>query len=162
MTESYKHEWLSTIILDRLRYAVKEEAELFILTYRETVEKSWYVFDKKTALYFWRNYDYYTKSCNTKVGKCINYVDEQVKSGDFMGMGIDLSMEKPEILVIGDGQDSVESSFKYKTNTITLLDRINKDLKKLCLDTGGKYIHIDDEGLQEFTRNDTKIRRFKR
>jgi hypothetical protein len=162
MTEGLKHEWLATILLDRLRYAAKEEAELFILTYRGTVEKSWHVFDKKSAMSFWRTYDYYTASCTTEVGKCINYVDEQVKSGDFMGMGVDLSQENPEILVIGDGNDGIDKSFEYKTNTITLMDRINKDLKKLCLKTGGKYIHLDDEGMQEFTKNGTKIRKFKR
>jgi hypothetical protein len=104
MREGFKQEWLATILLDRLRYAAKEEAELFILTYRKNVEKSWHVYDKKTAMNFWRTYDYYTKSCTTEVGKCINYVDQQVKSGDFMGMGIDLSEQNPEILVIGDGQ----------------------------------------------------------
>lgn len=104
MQDNYKQEWLATILLDRLRYAAREEAELFILTYRVNVEKSWHVFDKKSALDFWRTYDYYTDSCTTEVGKCINYVDQQVKNGDFMGMGVDLSQENPEILVIGDGQ----------------------------------------------------------
>jgi hypothetical protein len=59
-------------------------------------------------------------------------------------------------------QDRVDLSFEYKTNTITLMDRINEDLKRLCLKTGGKYIHIDDEGLQEFTKNESKTRKFKR
>lgn len=60
-------------------------------------------------------------------------------------------------------QDNIDRDFEYKTNTITLMDRINKDLKRLCLKTGGKYIHLDDEGMQEFnSKNERKVRKFKR
>lgn len=41
------------------------------------------------------------------------------------------------------GQDSVNTNqFEYKTNAITLVDHENDQLKKLCIDTKGKYVYV--------------------
>jgi len=48
-------------------------------------------------------------------------------------------------------QDSVHTNnFPYKTNAITLVDSENPGLKKLCLDTGGKYIYINDTEIRKY------------
>lgn len=56
-------------------------------------------------------------------------------------LDIDLSHEKPEILIICDGNDSVKTNVNWKTNAIAL-SQDNKELEMLCKDSGGKYVSI--------------------
>lgn len=55
----------------------------------------------------------------------------------------------------------ITQGFPYKTNAITLMEGVNKDLKNLCLQNNGKYIYISSTNISEFTRKESKITKFK-
>lgn len=59
-------------------------------------------------------------------------------------LDIDLSVEKPEILIVNDGEDTVKTSVTWKTNAITI-GRKNAELENLCIRTEGKYVCIDSK-----------------
>lgn len=56
--------------------------------------------------------------------------------------GIDLKGEKPEILIIADGQDNPGTITNYKTNILTIV-QYNERMKNFALSTGGLYANID-------------------
>jgi hypothetical protein len=59
-------------------------------------------------------------------------------------LDVDLSKEKPEILIINDGDDTVKTDrLTWKTNAITI-GRKNSELENLCNQTDGKYILLEN------------------
>lgn len=60
-------------------------------------------------------------------------------------------------------QDSCNDLVDYKTNVITLVDSENEGLKKLAFHSGGRYIHIDEDALYQYTKDGNKtITKFKK
>lgn len=88
---------------------------------------------------------------DTYIGKIIPKIKDNVESGNFYGLKIDLKDEKPEVLIINDGDDSIKTiEFPYKVNAIALL-RNNDELKRLCLAAKGKYVYANSQGeVKEF------------
>jgi len=90
----------------------------------------------------------------------VEYVAKEIlEHKRLVNLDIDLSEEKPEILIINDGQDSIDSEkFPYKVNAISLME-FSDELKDLCNATEGKqieitsdlkvYTHTKDVGRQE-------------
>ena len=85
------------------------------------------------------------------------------EEGKLCNLEIDLREEKPEILIINDGQDSAKTNeFPYKTNAICIHED-NTYLKDLCLKNKGKYVTVrgtgsksrvttySEEGMQKLT-----------
>ena len=78
-------------------------------------------------------------------------------------LNVDLSEDKPEILGIADGQDSVKvKDFGYKTNAISLVDNENEELKQLCLDQEGKYIYINYNSIRSYNKHGKTITNLKK
>jgi hypothetical protein len=75
----------------------------------------------------------------------VNYVADQVINHRRLhNLDIDLSEEKPEILIINDGQDQVHSEkFPYKVNAISLM-QFSEELKNLCVATDGKQVRVEE------------------
>lgn len=142
-----KQEWVAAIILDRIKYVLKGECELFFsyFEYRPDTLKFTHVHDMKSAQHFWANFSFKPSGGGTDVGAMIDKIENEINvHKKLMNLKIDLSTEMPEILVINDGQDSIKTEkFKYKTNAICI-EEDNHELRKLCLnkDNKGKYINI--------------------
>jgi hypothetical protein len=150
MCEEKKQEWVLAILADRLKYCMKEECEIFFsffLTLGGLNHFKWtHIYNKETALNFWKNFNVNPSGGDTEVGLIIERIRQEVLAGKgfFNLKNIDLSKDTPEILVINDGQDTVKTNeLNWKTNAITLFDTNNEQLEKLCKRTGGKYIKVD-------------------
>jgi hypothetical protein len=75
----------------------------------------------------------------------VQYISDEIISGKLHNLDVDLSEEKPEILVINDGNDSIGTdAFPYKVNAVSLME-FSDELKDLCLATGGKQIEVTND-----------------
>lgn len=165
MSVPRKQEWVATILLDRLRYAIRGEAELVIAGYEKELmtDYLWVANDKKSALDFWSKYQFWAFGGDTRVGDVVKSVAEEVKTPGFFGLKLDYSDEefRPEILVIHDGEDTVKTKqFDYKVNSICLFKN-NDELKTLSMNSEGMYVYIDEECFEQYTKNGHKKTNFK-
>lgn len=157
MSGSDKQDWVNALLIDRLRYCIKEEAEVFFSYFVEDTKKLNFIhiYDRKSAIAFWSTFSNSPNGGTTKMGDIVNYIKLQIQVRNKLhNLDIDLSLDKPEILIINDGQDSVQTNkFTYKTNAITLVDSENDELKKLCLETKGKYVYINKKETRLYSEN---------
>lgn len=154
MNQDNKQQWVCAFILDRLKYVIKEECEI-IFSYFLTLGnmdrtfKFHHIVDKPSAIKFWRQFSTQPNGGDTELGLIVDAIGQEIaENGEFERFfnikGLDITKDRPEILAIADGQDSVKSKkFNYKTNAISLIDRSNEELKKLCLHNKGTYVYID-------------------
>jgi len=149
MNEPFKQDWVNAILIDRFRYVIKGEAEVFFSYFVDNPEEMHFhhVHDKASVIRFWQQFSNRPNGGMTRVGDMVKKVaTEVIHNKRLMNLNIDLSEEKPEILVINDGQDNIHSSqFPYKVNAICL-DQMNNQLKDLCIATHGKKVHVDHSG----------------
>ena len=150
MSVDEKQKWVLAILIDRLKYVMKEEAEIFFSYFVNEVSdlNFHHVFDRDSALKFWSTFSTRPNGGDTRLGDMINHINNEIKNRRKLhNLNVDLSEETPEILAINDGQDSVKTTgFTYKTNAITLVDSENPELKKLCIENDGKYVYISTKG----------------
>jgi len=145
MSSGDKQDWVVTILADRLRYVMKGEAEIFFSYYLYEISflNFTHIHDRDSALEFWKKFSTSPSGGDTAIGKMINHIAQEIPQKKLHNLDIDLSKEKPEVLIIHDGQDSVKTShFDYKSNAITMLDGVNEELKKVCIETKGMYVYI--------------------
>lgn len=142
-----KQDWVLSIMADRLRYCVKEECEVFFSFFltRNDVKKFKFthIYDKETALKFFKELNTAPSGGDTEIGHVVELVREEIMNNNrLFNLDIDLSQEKPEILIINDGQDTVKADkFNWKVNAVTLFGN-NPELKGLCEKTGGKFVTV--------------------
>lgn len=144
MDEAFKQDWVNAILIDRFRYVMQGEAEVFFSYFVHEPEDLHFhhVHDKESVINFWSMFSNDPDGGTTQVGKMVEKIASEIKSGRLCNLEIDLSEEKPEILVINDGQDHIGTDeFPYKVNAICLEEQ-NEDLKKLCIATHGKQVHV--------------------
>jgi uncharacterized protein with von Willebrand factor type A (vWA) domain len=154
MNEREKQEWVVAVLVDRLRYAMKEEAEIFFSYFTHDVArlKFTHIYNKQTALAFWTTFSTCPNGGDTALGAMVNRVKECIDNGFLHNLNVDLRQDKPEILAINDGNDSVKTSgFTYKTNAISLM-RENEELKRLAIANDGKYVYIDTTHLKTYNK----------
>jgi uncharacterized protein with von Willebrand factor type A (vWA) domain len=141
MCDEFKQEWVVSIIMDRLKYVYKEECEIFFTLYlKHLVGSIQYINNKESALNFIRGFSTRPNGGNTNIGNVVQELDTKIARGTLGG--IDLKGEKPEILIIADGQDHPGEITKYKTNIITIV-QYNEKMKNFALSTGGLYANIN-------------------
>ena len=145
MHEDEKQIWVNAILIDRFRYVMKGEAEVFFSYFVDDCDdlEFQHIKDREDVIKFWQTFSNEPNGGGTDIGGIVQYVaDEVVYSRRLHNLDIDLSEERPEILIINDGQDSVGSdAFPYKVNAISLMS-FSEELKDLCLATEGKQIEI--------------------
>lgn len=145
MMAKEKQDWVNAILIDRFRYVMKGEAEVFFSYFVDDIDdlNFHHIKNKKDVLDFWSQFSNSPNGGETNIGEIVNYVSAQItKHHKLHNLDVDLSEEKPEILVINDGHDSVKTDkFKYKVNNVALFQK-NSELKKLCNDTKGKQIYV--------------------
>lgn len=144
-----KQEWVVAILTDRLRHAMKEEAEIFFSYFIHDTKamRFTHIKDRESALNFWTTFSTSPSGGDTKLGDMVNCIKDSIDLKRLCNLDIDLSEDKPEILAINDGQDTVKTNkFTYKTNAVTLIDGNNKELKELCIKNDGKYVYVSSAG----------------
>jgi hypothetical protein len=144
MSNNLKQEWVLAILIDRLKYCIKEEAEVFFSYFcGNPREMSFtHIKDRKSAIEFWQTFSTMPNGGGTDVGAMVEKIHSEIELGRLMNLDVDLRDEKPEILVINDGQDHIgRNSFVYKTNAICLYQD-NEELKQLCIKNDGKYVSV--------------------
>lgn len=145
MDEVFKQDWVNAIMIDRLKYVLKGEAEVFFSYFVHEPDKMHFqhIHDRETVMKFWQTFSNDPDGGTTLVGEMVKRIASDISQGKLLNLDIDLSQEKPEILVINDGSDSVGTdSFPYKVNAICLEEQ-NNQLKELCIATKGKQVHVD-------------------
>jgi uncharacterized protein with von Willebrand factor type A (vWA) domain len=162
MDDFEKQTWVNAILIDRFRYVIKGEAEVFFSYFVHDPEQLnfQHIKNREDVIAFWQTFSNEPNGGGTAVGEMVNYISKEIlENKRLVNLDVDLSEEKPEILIINDGEDSINSEkFPYKVNAISLMEFSN-ELKDLCNDTGGKqieitsdlcvYTHIKDVGRQE-------------
>lgn len=139
-----KQIWVNAILIDRLRYVMQEEAEVFFsyFCYDTNDLQFHHLKNRDDVMNFWTWFSNDPNGGGTEIGLIVDYVAQCVEEGNLHNLNIDLSKEKPEILIINDGQDSVDTdSFPYKVNAISLIE-FSDELKDLCVATGGKQVQV--------------------
>jgi uncharacterized protein with von Willebrand factor type A (vWA) domain len=144
MDEVEKQIWVNAILIDRFKYVMKGEAEVFVSYFVESTRdlNFQHIKDRDDVIRFWQTFSNHPNGGGTDIGGIVEYVANEVNCGRLHNLDVDLSEEKPEILITNDGQDSVGSEeFPYKVNAISLLE-FSDQLKDLCLATEGKQIEV--------------------
>lgn len=148
MNSHYKQNWVLAILADRLAYCMREECEIFFSYFLTSYElgkdfKFVHIYNKKTAEDFFKNFNVSPNGGDTEVGVVIDRIRDEIETKKkLFNLNVDLSVEKPEILVINDGNDSVKiKDFTWKTNAITISQQ-NEELKSMCEKNKGAYIYL--------------------
>lgn len=159
MWDDIKQKWVLAIMIDRLRYVIKEEAEIFFSYFVNKTDHLhfYHIHNKDTAIEFWRQFSTEPNGGDTRLGDMINYINDEINVHNRLhNLDIDLSNEKPEVLAINDGQDTIKTDeFVYKTNAISLVDCKNEELKDLCLKNNGKYVFVSSSGNLDIYSNNS-------
>lgn len=144
MRTEFKQDWVNAIMIDRLKYVLKGEAEVFFSYFVEDPNQMHFqhIHDRESVYRFWGSFSNCPDGGMTEVGHMVERISSEISQRKLMNLDIDLSEEKPEILVINDGQDDIDTdAFPYKVNAICL-DETNPELRELCIATGGKQVDV--------------------
>jgi len=142
-----KQTWVNGILIDRFKYVMKGEAEVFFSYFvdREEQLDFQHIKDRADVINFWQTFSNEPNGGTTEVGNMVKHIANEISEKRLCNLNIDLSQEKPEILIINDGQDDINiDEFPYKVNAITLME-YNNDLKNLCNKSGGKLIEVTED-----------------
>ena len=146
MDEEEKQIWVNAILIDRFRYVMKGEAEVFFSYFVHDVEdlEFHHIKDREDVIKFWNMFSNDPDGGLTEVGNMVEYVAKNIlEHKKLHNLDIDLSEERPEILIINDGNDRVGTDkFPYKVNAISLMN-FSDELKNLCVDTNGKQVKVE-------------------
>jgi uncharacterized protein with von Willebrand factor type A (vWA) domain len=147
-----KQIWVNAILIDRFKYVMKGEAEVFFSYFVDSVDdlNFQHIKDREDVINFWQTFSNSPNGGMTEVGDMVQHISDEITRGKLCNLDVNLSEEKPEILVINDGQDSIGTDkFPYKVNAVSLMS-FSSELKDLCLNTGGKQIEVTEND-QVFT-----------
>jgi uncharacterized protein with von Willebrand factor type A (vWA) domain len=147
MWETFKQDWVNAIMIDRLKYVLKGEAEVFFSYFVSNPNEMHFqhIHNRETVMKFWQTFSNEPDGGMTKVGEMVNHIAASIENKKLCNLDIDLSEEKPEILVINDGDDNIHSNaFPYKVNAICL-GTMNNQLKDLCIAAKGKKVFVSEE-----------------
>jgi uncharacterized protein with von Willebrand factor type A (vWA) domain len=147
MDYDQKQIWVNAILIDRFKYVMRGEAEVFFSYFVDSVDdlQFQHIKDREDVINFWQTFSNNPNGGMTEVGDMVEHISNEIQAGRLCNLDVNLSEEKPEILVINDGQDDINTDkFPYKVNAVSLMSFSNQ-LKDLCLNTGGKQIEVTDE-----------------
>lgn len=154
MHEEQKQIWVNAILIDRFKYVMRGEAEVFFSYFVHDPEQLHFqhITNKEEVIRFWQTFSNEPNGGGTEVAAMVEYIAGEIADHKLCNLQVDLSQEKPEILIINDGQDYINTeAFPYKVNAVSLME-FNDDLRELCLATGGKQIKVtEDERIYSYT-----------
>lgn len=144
MNNPKKQLWVNALLIDRFKYVMKGEAEIYISGFVSRPEqlKFMHIKNSKDVENFWKKWSNYPGGGETDMGRIVNYISQQVANRKLHNLNVDLSEQKPEILIVNDGQDHVgHHEFPYKVNAVSLM-QFSEELKNLCIASGGKQVRV--------------------
>ena len=154
MHEEQKQIWVNAILIDRFKYVMRGEAEVFFSYFVHDPSQLdfQHITNKEEVIRFWQTFSNEPNGGGTDVAAMVEYIADEISSHKLCNLDTDLSEEKPEILIINDGEDSIDTeAFPYKVNAVSLMS-FNDELRDLCLATGGKQIKVtEDERIYSYT-----------
>lgn len=160
MDEEEKQIWVNAILIDRLRYVMKEEAEVFFSYFIYDPKKLHFhhLKNREDVMNFWGWFSNSPNGGTTDIGAMVTSISNDISDCKLGNLDIDLSVEKPEILIINDGQDRVGyDTLPYKVNAISLIE-FSDELKNLCVKTGGKQVQVQlDGGVNSYSEEGVAI-----
>ena len=160
MDECEKQIWVNAILIDRLRYVMNEEAEVFFSYFVHDPKKLnfHHLKNRQDVMNFWTWFSNDPNGGTTNIGGMVTSIANDITERKLGNLNVDLSVEKPEILVINDGQDRVGyDSLPYKVNAISLME-FSDELKKLCVKTGGKQVRVGyDQSVTAYAEEGTTV-----
>lgn len=142
-----KQIWVNAILIDRFKYVMRGEAEVFFSYFVHSTSDLHFqhIKDREDVIKFWQTFSNDPNGGMTEVGDMVEHIANEIQAGRLCNLDVDLSEEKPEILVINDGQDEIGTDkFPYKVNAVSLME-FSHQLKNLCLATGGKQIEVKED-----------------
>ena len=106
MDEHEKQIWVNAILIDRFRYVMKGEAEVFFSYFVQDPEQLdfQHIKNREDVIKFWQTFSNEPNGGGTEVGDMVEYIAAEISCGKLCNLDVDLSEEKPEILIINDGQ----------------------------------------------------------
>ncbi len=153
MDTHIKQQWVCAFLIDRLKYVMKGECEIFFSFFVSNPKKLKFtrIHDRKSAIDFWKTFSTRPTGGITDIGSIINYIGKDIKHFKRLcNLDIDLSEQAVEALIINDGHDDIRTdAFTYKTNALSILEN-NSQLRKACLDNGGKYVAVLGKQIKEY------------
>lgn len=154
MHQEQKQIWVNAILIDRFKYVMSGEAEVFFSYFVHDPEQLHFqhITNKEEVIKFWQTFSNEPNGGGTDVAAMVEYIADEISSHKLCNLDTDLSEEKPEILIINDGEDSINTeAFPHKVNAVSLMS-FNDELRDLCLATGGKQIKVtEDERIYSYT-----------
>ena len=147
MSYPEKQIWVNAILIDRLKYVMKEEAEVYFSYFIHDPSRMRFhhLKNKEDVMNFWGWFSNDPNGGTTDIGACVTSIANDISECRLGNLNDDLSEEKPEILIINDGQDSVGyDTLPYKVNAISLIE-FSDELKTLCVKTGGKQVRVNSD-----------------
>jgi hypothetical protein len=101
-----KQIWVNAILIDRFKYVMKGEAEVFFSYFVHSTDdlEFQHIKDREDVINFWQTFSNSPNGGGTAVGDMVEYIASEIEIGRLHNLNVDLSEEKPEILVINDGQ----------------------------------------------------------
>jgi hypothetical protein len=154
MWKEQKQIWVNAILIDRFKYVMRGEAEVFFSYFVHDPDKLdfQHITNREDVIKFWQTFSNEPNGGGTEVADMVEYIAAEISNHKLCNLQVDLSEEKPEILIINDGQDSIHTEeFPYKVNAVSLM-QFNDELRDLCLATGGKQIKVtEDERIYSYT-----------
>ena len=145
MDQDFKQDWVNALLIDRFKYVMRGEAEVFFSYFVSDPEAMHFqhIHDRASVIKFWQTFSNEPNGGTTRIEDMVRKVsDDVIKNKKLHNLKIDLSEELPEILIINDGEDHVsDRPFPYKVNAVCL-GNFNEKLKNLCVKTKGKKISV--------------------
>jgi hypothetical protein len=155
-----KQTWVNAILIDRLRYVMKEEAEVYFSYFVHNPKNMQFhhLKNREDVMDFWTWFSNDPNGGTTDIGAMVTSIANDISNRKLGNLSVDLSVEKPEILVINDGQDRVGyDTLPYKVNAISLMD-FSSELKTLCIKTGGKQVRVGyDNSVTSYAEEGTTV-----
>lgn len=101
-----KQIWVNAILIDRFKYVMKGEAEVFFSYFVDSTEdlQFQHIKDRDDVIKFWQTFSNDPNGGMTEVGDMVEHISDEITRGTLCNLDVNLSEERPEILVINDGR----------------------------------------------------------
>ena len=151
MCTKYKQEWVSAMILNRLKHVFENNCELYFSYYVEFLYGIQTAIDEKSGREFWSTFNTGPNGGTTHIHNIIKQVLNEYESNPSKYTSLNGTL--PEILVLCDGEDSLSGEPVLKTNIVSILN-YNRKMHEYSIKSGGSYVNIDLDQIRIYNKID--------
>lgn len=107
MDQNIKHEWVCAILMDRMKYVINGEAEIYFSYFVRSFQPFYHIKNEEDVMHFWKKvYNSNPDGGTTSIGSLIESLNNEINQKRLFNLKLDLSKEKPEVLIINDGKQN--------------------------------------------------------